>query len=225
VFLEQLIGHLIIPLAPFLLSLRNQGFVCDKFQNFIFNLFFPCLVYVALITYFLSDTTDVEIVSGAFVIPILFFIQHRLTVALKYASLSPSEYRKFYYASSVTQANHYTDQMQLLNQWTSRNEPLIEFELGCTAVRLATRINEIFFILHDPTIGPSELNEMIHWNAFMTGLYSIQNGFASAKPDSFPGEKIGPRLLPLFRIQRVRMKEMILVGPMYLKNNQMVDIY
>eukprot|EP01033_Poteriospumella_lacustris_P017408 gene17407-12444_t len=123
----------------------------------------------------MSSNKDLGVLQGAIWVPLLFFLQHRLTVALKYATLSVSEYRKYKNCKDMEIASKYASQMELLQNWTTRDEELINFELGCAAVRSATKLNEIFFVIHNPDTDISSRNAMEHWDSFAQGRRCTAN--------------------------------------------------
>lgn len=177
VFVEQLLAHLCIVFVPAFTNMYGQGFTTVTFGSILFNWVVPVSLYIMMIIYFASNPADFGSVYGAVWLPIIFFVQHRLTVALKYASMSTSEYRKFMACTDDTLLSRYAGQMQLLGFWNSRDEDLLAFELGSAAVRIAAKINEIFFVLHDPTVGESERNDLRHWNVFISGNANAGDGW------------------------------------------------
>lgn len=172
VFVEQLLCHLILPIAPFFLNLKAQGFAILHYGAILFNYIVPFSVYIMIISYTCSSDKNLGVLVGALWVPLLFFVQHRMTVALKYASLSVTEYQKFQHCQDFGTAWRYISQMELLRNWSSRDVELIEFELGCASVRTATKLNEIFFVIYNPDNDDSSWNAMINWNSFITGSTS-----------------------------------------------------
>jgi hypothetical protein len=181
VFWQQFLPHIIFPLSYFLLNYKVQGFaVSYDFlwqPSFYFNIFFPSVIYVMAVLYYLCPVQDELPVRGALWVPIIFFIQHRMTVALKYASLSPSEYAKFQSLrgeGSGTAAERYMQQMQLLTGWATRDKRLLQFELGCAAARIGAKINEISIVIADPSSSETARKEFACWNALLHGQATVK---------------------------------------------------
>ena len=171
VFCTQFLCHLFFPLSYFLINYRAQGF--DIHSNFLcnpisyFNIIFPSLIYLMVVMYYLCPLEDELPIRGALWVPIIFFIQHRMTVGLKYASLSPSEYAKFQASPDSTQAEAFMLQMQLLTGWANRTDQLLQFELGCAAARIGAKINEVSIIIPNPSESETTRNEFANWNALL----------------------------------------------------------
>lgn len=184
VFVEQIIAHLVVPLAPLFVNVRAQGFYRWGFFPILFNIVIPSTVYIMIVSYFMSSNKDLGVLQGAIWVPLLFFLQHRMTVALKYATLSVSEYRKFQNCRDLEISSKYASQMELLQNWTTRDEELINFELGCAAVRSATKLNEIFFVIHNPDTDVSSRNAMEHWDSFAQGRRCTANTITAEERNS-----------------------------------------
>jgi hypothetical protein len=181
VFWQQFLPHIIFPLSYFLLNYKVQGFAMNYDflwqPAFYFNIFFPSVIYVMAVLYYLCPVQDELPVRGALWVPIIFFIQHRMTVALKYASLSPSEYAKFQSLrgeGSGTAAERYMQQMQLLTGWATRDKRLLQFELGCAAARIGAKINEISIVIADPSSSETARKEFACWNALLHGQATVK---------------------------------------------------
>lgn len=125
VFVKQFLSHTIIPFCFLFTNYRGQGFVRTKIRHLFYlyiNVGFPIFVYLMLISYFLCSKESQQVLSGAFWIPLLYFVQHKLTVALKYATLSNDEYLKFQNCTDNRLCDLYNQQMQLLSSWYNRDE-------------------------------------------------------------------------------------------------------
>ena len=87
-----------------------------------------------IISYFLMKhtvhRTEFEHFQGSLWYPLLFFVLHRFTVAIKYASLSSSEYIRFMDPKNRDRVNGYIEQLQLTNAWMkSRHNDVVDFLL------------------------------------------------------------------------------------------------
>lgn len=171
VFWNQFFAHIFFPASYFLLNYKAQGFAIGNdfivSPNFYFNILFPSIIYLMIVTYFLCPPEDELAIRGAFWVPTIFFIQHRMTIALKYASLSPSEYAKFQCLENNDTAARYMHQMQLLSGWAMRDSTLLQFELGCAGARIGAKINEISIMIANPNVSECARKEYACWNALL----------------------------------------------------------
>ena len=185
VFLIQFFCHLFFPLAYLLVNYEAQGFkIRSNFLTHVptwFNIIFPSIVYLMIVMYFLCPKQDTELITGALWIPVIFFLQHRLIIGLKYASLSPTEYTKFQASDSEEKAAMYMKQMQLLTGWSHRDDSLLRFELGCAAARIGAKINEISITIADPSESELSRNEFACWNALLKGESIVRLNSRPAK--------------------------------------------
>ena len=101
--------------------------------------------------------------------PLILFTQHRLTIAIKYATLSETEYQRFVQCKDYDLCKVYQRQIQLLTGWMDRLETVLDFELGVAAARVGARINEIHLVIGNPDVCASERNQYHYWNAFLKG--------------------------------------------------------
>lgn len=186
IFVKQLLSHVLIFLAPFLLSnLTVNHFIRSSTFAIFFNTGLPILVYIIILSYFLADNNNSEILSGALFFPVIYFIQHKLIVAVKYASLSTTEYYRIMNCKEEKLVDHYQSQLQLISGWLYRKDTVIEFELNAASVRIGTKISNVYFIIPDPKKAmnqeKSKLSQYRHWIALLRGLMYID---VRAKPTS-----------------------------------------
>ena len=96
-------------------------------------------------------------------------LQHKLMIALKYSSLSETEYARFQATTDEQRARRYLHQLDMLSGWSARDEGIILFELGCAAARIGAKIDEVYFSVADPYSSPAARVQFAHWNALMLG--------------------------------------------------------
>mmetsp|Transcript_18139 Transcript_18139/g.40981 ORF Transcript_18139/g.40981 Transcript_18139/m.40981 type:complete len:613 (-) Transcript_18139:399-2237(-) len=175
VFWLQFVAHLFFPLAFFWLNYKAQGFTLDpRDPGFYINVFTPTIAYMMMASFMLCSDADKVITSGGVWVPLIYFIQHKLTVALKYASLSNTEYQKFQQNKSLPLASEYNKQLMLLQGWFNRDEQLLDFELGCAAARIGAKINEIFIHIPSPAASHDAFKEFANWNALLNNSKTVQ---------------------------------------------------
>lgn len=66
-----------------------------------------------------------------------------MTVALKYACLSKTEWVRFNVEDSPTAAALYMQQLQLMSGWYQQRNDVLLFELGAAAVRIGAKIDSM----------------------------------------------------------------------------------
>ncbi len=145
VFIKQFLAHTIIPFAFIFINYRGQGFIRNSIIPIYFNLVFPFFAYAMIISYFMCTNETQNVIKGAFWMPLIYFVQHKLTVALKYSSLSKKEYRKIQNCTNDARCDMFNNQMQLLSSWSNRDQKVLEFEIASAALRIGAKINEIYF--------------------------------------------------------------------------------
>mmetsp|Transcript_28898 Transcript_28898/g.48534 ORF Transcript_28898/g.48534 Transcript_28898/m.48534 type:complete len:582 (+) Transcript_28898:81-1826(+) len=177
-FMVQFVCHMLFPLAYCFIDYRAQGFAIGF--DFLFrgptylNIVIPFLTWLMVVCYYLAPGEDRDVVVGGYLVPLMFYTQHRVIVALKYATLSETEYAKFQSNQDMDLASRYTAQMQLLAGYLGENPLILEFELGCAAARVGAKINEISVIIPSPDENDQAKREFAHWNAFLRSDSKIQ---------------------------------------------------
>jgi len=167
-FLYQLIAHLLLPLYFFMVNRHGQ--VTADFLNIAGSVGAPLLVYLMIVSYNMIPSVDREpAMDGAFVIPLIYFLQHRMVIAIKYGSMSRTEYHRFMSCLDRATCCKYLAQVQLFQGWYDFNPLVIRFELSAASAKIGARINEIDVMIQDPNHSPSALNQLRAWNAFIRG--------------------------------------------------------
>jgi hypothetical protein len=117
------------------------------------------------------------------VVPLACVFVHRLVVAIKYASLSPSEYAR-YMSVPVTLHEHYSKQLELLQSWDEiRNDKLVHFELQCAAARIGLELQQLFFTIENPEKDAMALYMFLQWQALLLNRSTIRGLTSSPHPD------------------------------------------
>jgi hypothetical protein len=166
-FAWQFIAHLVLPLFPFMINRTGQlqNDVYTRFTSWVT----PVLMYLMYVSYaYIPDHMSTGI-RGALLIPTIYVLQHRLVIAIKYGSLSPTEYKRFMTCTEAALCRIYLDQMQLFQGWFYYNPRVLRFELSAASARTGARINDIEFFIENPHNDASALNQCRAWNAFLRG--------------------------------------------------------
>ena len=162
-FFWQLLAHTIFPLFPFMINTTGQV------TTLMYTWLSPVYVFIMLLCYGLIDGSSIRGMEGAFVIPLVYFLQHRLVIAMKYGSLSRTEYRKFMECHDRELCVNYRQQMQLASGWLEYHSDVIHFELAAASARIGARINSVYFSMGNPACSTTALNNLRTWNAFLRG--------------------------------------------------------
>ena len=119
IFLVQLVINSLWPFGIFLSpNIRAQLFSQTTFSAIFYNHFLTVSVYVMVISYVMmsyhADYDQFKHFQGSVWYPLLFFFLHRCSIAIKYASLSRTEYRRFMDPKNTDDViNTYTNQLQV----------------------------------------------------------------------------------------------------------------
>lgn len=179
IFFFQLFIHIFIMFSWLSPNPSAQGFSGWRPMAYFYNHFLTIVVYIMVISYFMSPTFAYNSMSGAVWIPLIYFIQHKLIVACKYASMSPSEYKRYMSCHDESILEIYKRQLQLILAWLNRDESVLEFELGAAAIRAGAKISEVYFVLPNPKQSVSAQSQIHYWHAFLRGRefvdFSIEN--------------------------------------------------
>jgi hypothetical protein len=170
VFMWQLAAHLFLPLYPFMVNYHGQINLKSAFNNFG-SWVSPIMAWLMIASY-IAEKNRPE-VNGAFLIPLVYFLQHRFVIAMKYASMSRTEYKRFIECTNPKLCEFYLFQVQLLQGWYMGNPRVYRFELASASARIGARINDVNFIIADPNTSPSAKNQLHCWNSFLRNKASI----------------------------------------------------
>jgi hypothetical protein len=162
-FLYQFAAHILLPAFPCMVNTAGQ--LVGTYYTYTI----PILAYVMIVAYALCDGGAVKGMEGALFIPLIYFLQHRLVIAMKYGSMSTTEYKKFMTCKDQDVCVGYRDQVQLGSGWMVFHPDVIHFELAAASARIGARINDIHICIASVDCGSSALNQLRAWNAFLRG--------------------------------------------------------
>lgn len=193
-FLYQFSAHLFLPLFPFMANLQGQ--VGPSMIDVLGAWIAPLNLYLMIISYcYIEDKSGVY---GAYVIPLVYFLQHRCVISIKYASLSKSEYRRFMECTDEALCMNYLHQIQLFLGWFDLQSDVMSFELSAASARIGARINEIELKIEDPKSSDSAANQLRAWNAFLRGHDVVD--YASAPCQQLRPMKDGSYALTVYHL-------------------------
>ncbi len=146
------------------------------YLTFFGNIIAPLAFTISCISLTFFDDTQfrVNVVSGMPFIPMTFMVLHRLTVALKYATMNESEYTRFMSCKDFIQASIYQGQMQLLSSWNvSRTDLLLRYELEAACARTGMSTTHDAFFIPIPGISKRSLYYFKQWQAFLSVTHDV----------------------------------------------------
>lgn len=178
VCIEQFLLHMTFPLlVP--LFIKRYGLVFLYTQRFtaIQHYIYSAVFYTMIIAIVLSP----EQIGLQYIFPAMVYLMHRFMVALKYGTLSPSEYRKMMFGNSdgvrqngwptaetIAVVNGYQNQLQLLSGWLSITPELVEYEMLTSAGRVGINVHEYAFQVASPDSGRSEEIQYKRWQRLLS---------------------------------------------------------
>jgi low affinity Fe/Cu permease len=162
-FFYQLAAHIFLPAFPCMINSAGQ------ISTNMYTWTTPILAYMMVITYALCDGGSVRGMEGAVFIPLIYYLQHRLLIAMKYGSMSTTEYKKFMKCKDKEICSNYRGQVELMSGWMMFHPDVIHFELAAASARIGARINDIHICIASVDCGSSALNQLRAWNAFLRG--------------------------------------------------------
>lgn len=198
VFFFQLFIHCFIFFSFLSPNPSAQGFWGTNFWFVFFNWGLTLILYVMIVSYFMAPSETFVVLSGALWIPLIYFVQHKLVVALKYASLSTSEYSRFMACDDSSITDIYRNQMQLIAAWLNRDEAVLEFEIGAAAIRVGSKLSDIFFSLPNPQKSTSSRSQHSYWHAFLRGREFVD--FSIADTDGLEKTADGRYRVSVFNV-------------------------
>lgn len=119
IFFSQLLINSIWPFGIFFSpNIRAQQFSQTSFSSIFYNHFLTASVYVMVISYVMmsyeAEYTQFKHFQGSVWYPLLFFFLHRCSIAIKYASMSRTEYQRFMDTKNTDDViNTYVNQFQV----------------------------------------------------------------------------------------------------------------
>ena len=174
VFFKQFLIHLSpipLPFALLLGSARNQDFLSFDIALIILNHISGLIFLVMWISSFVLANKGYD-TNGAFYIPLFYYVLHRFQIAVKYASLSHTEYKKFM-TTTYDKAKQYRDQLMLQRGWFDRNPISLEFEMAGAAMRCGIDVVNLNFTISNPARHEDALSQYRNWKGLLLGKSDI----------------------------------------------------
>jgi hypothetical protein len=168
VFFHQFFCHMILPLFFSLPNPYGQG-LQPNFSSIYMTFITPILFYVMIIAFFIASDDDQKTLGYSMWIPFLSFCTHRLIISLKYATLSPTEYKRFCECENKELSSSYQKQMMLVSGWLELHPLVLFFEVGAASLRVGESVSKVFILLKPAHHSEAARSQIKYWNAFLRG--------------------------------------------------------
>ncbi len=169
IFIFQFCANMFLPFL--LLFSRNryaQG-IRWNFHSIRYDILGPIAFYGSIIAFMFCSNLDQSLLGHSLYLPLMFFVVHRVVLALKYATLSTTEYNRLMACKDKLLIDEYLSQLELFSGWVLLDDLVVSFELGAASARIGAKINEIYFRIGSNFDDPLTLGQFRHWNAFLRG--------------------------------------------------------
>jgi hypothetical protein len=181
-FLWQLSLHLLFPLLWFQTNNVAQGFASKKPQILFFTSFNSTCFFLLLATFPLLNNM---VLQELVLIPIIVYVVHKVMISLKYATLTPKEYKRFITNTDDDLASTYRQQCEMIMGWFFKAKGVVEFALSAAALRAGCILTSpgMAFKVPNPALShdPVDAVEQVkYWKSLMK-LSATQ--LASYDPD------------------------------------------
>ena len=175
-FVINFVGPPMAIFAPGWSNYTIQGFgrPDGNMAFWTFNAVLPATVLISLFLYWGAPSYVENALGGSAYQCLLFYTLHRINVSMKYASLSPSEYKLFMQVDNINDGLKYHSQIQLLSSYINRSDELLDFEIASASVRNGIDVPKLFFTIASPTSSPDALASFMHWQAFLLGQKDLR---------------------------------------------------
>ena len=176
VFIHQLVLHLFLPLTVWMSPCAKcQLFAWDKNCTFASKVgmvlvhFANVTSFVSFIFYMTMDVRDRDHFFGSLASPLVFMLLWKLSVAVKYASFSPTEYKRYMTFKSWDRVGAFLAQT-LINQnlIATQNDHVNRFEIAAGAHRSGLKnVHLLHFKLENPDNSEHARRRLLEWDAFL----------------------------------------------------------
>jgi len=176
-FVINFIGHPIVLLAPRWSNYTAQGLGEIKTSGDFFfsltNFILVAFAFIAVLLGLAAPDSVQNALGGTCYMVLLYYTIHRLNVAMKYATLSPTEYAKLMNTADGESARHYQDQIQMVSSIGIRSEALINFEVLSLSMQYGVDVSKITFTVANPSSSHAAAREFLNWQAFLLGRKNL----------------------------------------------------
>ena len=184
VFLHQLFMHIFLPFSIFLSpNPEIQGFYTRHPMFLFYHYLVPIVFIIMIVIYFIEvgrHHTDSYPLQYCWIFPTMAWLLHKILISLKYASMSDTEYRR-YFTATMEFYPHYIKQTQLLSAWQDLSkedsQQILNFEVVTAGLRCNRVVNDIYLYLDNPQEDRESKSHYLRWMAFLANAEGVvRNG-------------------------------------------------
>jgi hypothetical protein len=174
IFFKQFFMHIFFPALLFFSENPTAQGVRRDFPSIWWTCISPLLVYIMIGSYFSLSDSDQNVLGQALFIPLMLYAVHRIIIALKYASLSVTEYDRFMKCKDPATIKQFNSQIHLDTGWVGLDLNVLFFEIGAASARIGIKVNEVFlYICNTNASTVTRESNFRFWNAFLRGHDTI----------------------------------------------------
>lgn len=167
IFLWQFFVHVFYLPWPLLENPRAQLFLQTNWGSLYFNHVQPLMTVIMVLSFVAMPSGDFYVISWALWVPLVLYLTHKIMVAVKYATMSMTEYQRLMETRNGAKIDVYQSQLQLLASWLNRDDLLLQFEFGAAAARLGCKIRDLCFEIAPPEESSNAHIQFHYWIAFI----------------------------------------------------------
>ena len=182
VFIYQFILHLFLPLSIWMspepraqmLWFDRKASPNEKFTIFTLGCF-NTMTLVSLVIYEFLPDSDYHHFFGAIAYPLIFNVMWKLSVAIKYAMYSPTEYQRILTFKSWESTQNYLDQTLInRNLLSEQNDHVNRFEIAAGGHRCGVNnIHTVHFQIQNPAASAEATRQLADWHDFLTATTPV----------------------------------------------------
>lgn len=143
-------------------------------------------IFVYLLIYNLNKVDDEnDVIYRAMLMPIFFMTIHRIMISIKYACLSPTEYRRvmrgktlqnqYHYPNKEERqlGNQYQNKLQLVTNFHSYSSASLWLEIYVASKTIPVDMNAIFITIttNNSCLRGSNVSELLRWERLLRSFY------------------------------------------------------
>jgi len=181
VFLKEFLLQSTFPLCAFWSNNVARQYTAPK--TLLYTAQGPFLLVMIVIYAVYGERYTIQ---GAFWVPFSAFLLHKALIAVRYASLSETEYATYIEATDPKLIALYRAQTELISGWLMRFPGVLEFEVVASAIRVGLNLSDLFLIVEDPNDSQDDAEHFRRFNSL------LQHGSSSSQPD----KDVSPHLVP-----------------------------
>ena len=168
----QSLPYLCLLFFPRSFNYEAMGFITfNKAVPLFFNFFLTICVTLIVGLYLVLHAYAPEAMDplqDAIFFPLLYWLMHVNTRAIKYATLHKVELDKFMRSKSYSEAAKYQATLQISSSWAgARSDALLDYEIMSASIRMGCDLGDLSFVVQDPSVSLAAKENFVYWNIFL----------------------------------------------------------